>query len=277
MNNESPSKGKYAPRKQFNSGSNGYHKGLVPRSSLSDTTNGLILFILALYVIGLVQSYLALPHLSLSRYDVMFPGWSSSSGTIVDTDLLSQVSSPKVPSIRMTTSRGDDVKWPISVLQGVDYETIIHPADAKSSISVPKFYADHVTDGRLMTREEADGVGILVPVMLENGEVQMMPTIFVAIASYRDWQCRYTVESVYQRAKYPERIRIGVVDQIEHGTDDACDIPIKPCSEDPEQALCKYRDRIDVFEMEAELSVGPVFARHVGHRMYRGEYYSLQW
>ena len=28
--------------------------------------------------------------------------------------------------------------------------------------------------------------------------------------------------------------------------------------------------------MEAELAVGPVFARHIGHRLYRGEYYSMQ-
>ena len=34
-------------------------------------------------------------------------------------------------------------------------------------------------------------------------------TIFVAIASYRDYQCRYTVESIFTRAKNPRRIRIG--------------------------------------------------------------------
>jgi hypothetical protein len=28
--------------------------------------------------------------------------------------------------------------------------------------------------------------------------------------------------------------------------------------------------------MDAPLSVGPVFARHIGHRMYRGEYYAMQ-
>ena len=28
--------------------------------------------------------------------------------------------------------------------------------------------------------------------------------------------------------------------------------------------------------MEAQLSIGPVFARHLGHRLYRGEYYSTQ-
>lgn len=28
--------------------------------------------------------------------------------------------------------------------------------------------------------------------------------------------------------------------------------------------------------MDAELAVGPVFARHIGHRLYRGEYYAMQ-
>jgi [Skp1-protein]-hydroxyproline N-acetylglucosaminyltransferase len=68
----------------------------------------------------------------------------------------------------------------------------------------------------------------------------------------------------------------GVVDQIVNGEDPACNEPIEPCDKNPEQALCKYKDQVDVFEMEADLSVGPVFARHIGHRLYRGEYYYTQ-
>ena len=34
-------------------------------------------------------------------------------------------------------------------------------------------------------------------------------TIFIAIASYRDYQCRYTLESAFLRAKNPDRIRVG--------------------------------------------------------------------
>ena len=64
-------------------------------------------------------------------------------------------------------------------------------------------------------------------------------------------------------------ISTAVVDQIVDGEDARCDAPIKPCDEDPEQALCKYPRQVDVYQMEAELSVGPVFARHIGHRMYR--------
>ena len=67
-----------------------------------------------------------------------------------------------------------------------------------------------------------------------------------------------------------------MVDQIVEGEDAKCSDPIESCDSNPDQALCKYKDRVDVFQTEAELSVGPVFARHLGHRMYRGEYYAMQ-
>jgi [Skp1-protein]-hydroxyproline N-acetylglucosaminyltransferase len=68
----------------------------------------------------------------------------------------------------------------------------------------------------------------------------------------------------------------GVVDQIIEGEDVRCDEPIEPCDKNPEQALCKYKNQVDVYVMDAPLSIGPVFARHIGYRMYRGEYYATQ-
>lgn len=69
---------------------------------------------------------------------------------------------------------------------------------------------------------------------------------------------------------------IAIVDQIVEGDDPRCDEPIEPCDTNPSQALCKHQNQVDVYEMAAHLSVGPVFARHLGHRMYRGEYYTTQ-
>jgi hypothetical protein len=69
---------------------------------------------------------------------------------------------------------------------------------------------------------------------------------------------------------------IAVVDQIVVGEDARCNEPIEPCDQKPEQALCKYKDQVDVYTMDAPLSVGPVFARHLGYRLYRGEYYATQ-
>lgn len=70
-------------------------------------------------------------------------------------------------------------------------------------------------------------------------------------------------------------VSLAVVDQIEDG-DPSCGVPIKSCESDPDQGLCKYIDQVDVIEVEARLAVGPVFARHIGHRLYRGEYYAMQ-
>jgi hypothetical protein len=120
---------------------------------------------------------------------------------------------------------------------------------------------------RLMTPAEAKSIG---------SHKDGLETIFVTIASYRDWQCSSTVESAFSRASHPKRIRVGVVDQI-HDKDKPCSLPPKgSCEEFPAQASCLYRDQIDILTVDAALSVGPVFARHLGHRMYRGEYFALQ-
>ena len=127
-------------------------------------------------------------------------------------------------------------------------------------------------------------------------------TIFVAIASYRDPECYPTVESIFTRAKFPERIRVAIVDQRKSNIvlpvqdadadgedakerqqqqqpeeDPTCRPPTtESCQINPEQILCKYKNNIDYMEYPAEAMVGPVFARHLAYRMYRGEYFALQ-
>jgi len=174
-------------------------------------------------------------------------------------------------SIWPVTTRNEDGKW----------EDIEHPGDSSITMTVPKFWSLPIHDQKLMPRAKAMKVGTCITPD-SNGDLQRGDaceqkdrTIFVAIASYRDWQCRFTLESIFSRAKYPERIRVGVVDQILDG-DYHCDAPIKSCDTEPSQALCTYSDQVDVFQTDAKLSVGPVFARHLGHRLYRGEYYAMQ-
>jgi hypothetical protein len=126
-----------------------------------------------------------------------------------------------------------------------------------------------------MTPTEAGSVGSRIP--RGGGDGDYLETIFVAIASYRDWQCSRTVESIFSRASHPERIRVGVVDQIRIGIDDSCSKPPHgPCESHPDQAACGRKAQIDYLTVDASLSVGPVFARHLGHRMYRGEYFAMQ-
>mmetsp|Transcript_21374 Transcript_21374/g.61056 ORF Transcript_21374/g.61056 Transcript_21374/m.61056 type:complete len:617 (-) Transcript_21374:46-1896(-) len=180
-----------------------------------------------------------------------------------------------------------------------------NPFSAPSKMTVPKFwtptlaYKKDVRDflgehgKRLMKPREAEQIGSFVqhPLAVSNGNSgnnndndndnnnHRMPedleTIYVSIASYRDYECRATLIDVLERAKYPERIRVAVIDQRVDG-DMVCAEPDLPCSQNPEQTLCKYHPLIDVFHVEAKLSVGPVFARHLAHRMYRGEYFAMQ-
>uniref|UniRef100_A0A7S1VJZ5 Uncharacterized protein n=1 Tax=Grammatophora oceanica TaxID=210454 RepID=A0A7S1VJZ5_9STRA len=110
---------------------------------------------------------------------------------------------------------------------------------------------------------------------VEGSQDLSVRTIFVGISSYRDWHCRYTLESVFARAKHPERLRIAVVDQLDRDNDQSCFVPIVPCEQKPDQALCAHRDQIDVYEMESNLVSGPTFTHHILNRMYRGEYYAL--
>jgi len=169
-------------------------------------------------------------------------------------------------------------KWPVSVRdEDANFETILHPGDNTTTMSVPKFWSLPVHNQKLMSRETAMKIGACAEPDSKGNYArgdscpQHQRTIYLAIASYRDFECRSTLESAFLRAKYPERIRVGVVDQIVDGEDPACNEPIEPCDQNPNQALCMYKDRVDVYEMEAELSVGPVFARHIGHRLYRGK------
>jgi len=124
---------------------------------------------------------------------------------------------------------------------------------------------------RLMTPKEASSIGSYINI---NG--QNHPTLFVSIASFRDFQCRQTIESLFMRAEFPQRIRVGVVDQYDYQEDKPCKEPLLACHNDPSQILCAHASQIDFYEMEARYAVGPVFARHLGHRMYRGEYYAMQ-
>jgi hypothetical protein len=100
-------------------------------------------------------------------------------------------------------------------------------------------------------------------------------TIFLMIASYRDFQCRETITGAYAKADHPERLYVGAVDQTVPGDTGCLDIET-PCSQDSTQPICKYRDQISIFHIDASLSTGPVTARHVGDRMYRGQTYVMQ-
>jgi Glycosyltransferase (GlcNAc) len=163
---------------------------------------------------------------------------------VIDKDprsLVEVVNTPKVEVSPVILKKASDLSWPpvqldgsIAVTDGVEVMPVI-------GLKVPRFY---------MPAPEFDlnKVGSKV-----NGE----DTIFLMIASYRDFQCRETITSAYSKSDHPERLFIGAVDQTVPGDTGCTDLVIS-CTDDPSQPICKYRDQISVFHMDAEYATGPV-------------------
>jgi hypothetical protein len=182
--------------------------------------------------------------------------------TIVDPANLIPATQLSWPAVRddftIPAEEGSD-SMPLTNLKVTRFLLPLSSAYLRRSIQVPRFWAppteqDLFTTGRKVNEEE---------------------TIFLMIASYRDFQCRETITSAFKRADHPERLFIGAVDQIVDGDIGCLDIDI-PCAVDPTQMICKYRSQIAVYKMDAAFATGPVTARHIGDRMYRGEYFVMQ-
>jgi len=106
-------------------------------------------------------------------------------------------------------------------------------------------------------------------------DIDGQPTIFIGIASYRDAMCHETIERALVKAKFPNRLRFGIVEQNESG-DVPCFYTELSCKDGPDQILCKFRDQIRVHRVAARQARGPTFGRHRADSLYRGETYALQ-
>ena len=89
-------------------------------------------------------------------------------------------------------------------------------------------------------------------------------TIFVAIPSYRDPECQWTVRDLYSRATHPERIYVGIAWQFEPETDDHCFL----VNTRPAQVRMQM--------VEAEKTQGMCWARAQAHNLRQGEDFVLQ-
>jgi len=158
------------------------------------------------------------------------------------------------------------------------------PPNLPRNMTVPRFFdeshgsvyggtiREYLGGGRrLMTLEEAQSIGSII----EGSDGSPVETIYCSVASYRDPECSGTVADVFERALHPERIRVAIIDQ-RTADDPICGMPEKSCEQDPNQTLCKYKHLIDRYEVDARFACGPVFARHLAHRHYRGEYFAMQ-
>ena len=88
-----------------------------------------------------------------------------------------------------------------------------------------------------------------------------MEKIFVSIASYRDRRCSTTIMSLFEKAKFPERIIVGVCQQNKN-----------------DKELCtpknfKYAKQIRVIHKHFKEAKGPTFARYLCSTLFADEDY----
>nr|BDC16454.1 glycosyltransferase [Sicyoidochytrium minutum DNA virus] len=94
-------------------------------------------------------------------------------------------------------------------------------------------------------------------------------TIFVSVPAYRDDECQHTITDIFHKAKYPERIYVGVVQQIKFKHENC----FNDCDE------CKRRietGQIKVIEYDFSEARGPCQARHQASTMWSGQEYYMQ-
>ena len=141
-----------------------------------------------------------------------------------------------------------ELQWP-PVFPGY----VIPPKDGYdkmpySGLKVPRFWKPKEGDDILKVGTKVNG----------------HETIFLMIASYRDFQCRETIATAFSRADHPERLYVGCLD-----------LEV-PCTADDKRPICIYKDHISIYKMDASTATGPVTARHIGDRLYRGQYFVMQ-
>jgi hypothetical protein len=88
------------------------------------------------------------------------------------------------------------------------------------------------------------------------------PRIFVAIASYRDAECPATIHDLLAQAAHPDRVRVGLVNQL---------IP----NEDRHLAEARLPESVHAVCYHARESLGACWAKAAAHRLWEGEEFVL--
>ena len=90
------------------------------------------------------------------------------------------------------------------------------------------------------------------------------PTVFVSVASYRDADCAATLRSIFENAKDPSRVFVGVCEQ--NAADDGTCVPDG----------FEWHDQVRRVAIPSKEALGPTYARYLCTTMYRGETYFCQ-
>lgn len=90
------------------------------------------------------------------------------------------------------------------------------------------------------------------------------PRIFVRIASYRDEECQWTVKDLFEKAKHPDRIKVGICWQFDEKDDAHCfEITTRP-------------DQVQIIPYDWRDSEGVCWARAQTEILFEDEEYTLQ-
>lgn len=89
-------------------------------------------------------------------------------------------------------------------------------------------------------------------------------TIFISVASYRDSECTNTVNSIFEQAKYPERIFVGICQQNNKKDPDCSDVKQK------------YLNNVRIIRFNETEAKGPTYARYICSKLYHNEDYYMQ-
>jgi hypothetical protein len=102
------------------------------------------------------------------------------------------------------------------------------------------------------------------------------PTIFLSIAAYREQRGPRTILGAFEKAKYPDRIYVGLYQQWDSKSDpDGTDFS-KACAENPHHPLCSRMDHVSKVELEWQKSEGPCVARANAEQMFGGQDFAMQ-
>jgi len=91
------------------------------------------------------------------------------------------------------------------------------------------------------------------------------PRIFCQITSYRDPECQWTIKNLFEKAKYPDRIYLGICDQLDRSEDEKICLELK----DPRPS------QIRRLEFHPTESKGAGWARAQAQTLWQGEEYTL--
>lgn len=101
-------------------------------------------------------------------------------------------------------------------------------------------------------------------------------TLFVSIASFRDKLCPRTLFNMFSKAKYPDRIRIGVVQQNAPEDVDCLEGYCELMRKATGAAECAHKEQVRMTRVDSKEAKGPTWGRALGSRLVRDEEFCMQ-